>query len=961
MKKLLIILTVCFAGVDGHTQRLRFDQMSVSDGLSSNSVYTIFQDSRGFIWFGTLDGLNRFDGYDIKVYKHNKNNIESLSSNRITNIYEDRNHNLWLYDEHNSLLHKFQPAKQEFKAYYLDRVAGSELEVLDTIFDDREGISLRSILGHQLKYNHHDDEFHAVARVSEKPKFDKPLKGNETLIAQFEKFLLKIGSPYSVGTIQVKETLKDSQGRFWIGTRLGGLFTATVNNNQFEFISHFTTDDPAMFIESEDIYDIFEDRSQVVWIGTKNKGVYKYSPHKYKFDFIDRIEVEGRPFNVGTVRAIAEDNQRNIWIGTNDMGLLKVNRNGSVGQLYRSIPGSNNTIGHRFIRSLWVDPDGILMAGHYNGFSIYQPKSNTFSVHVIETDSAADARVYDLKPGKNKDIWMAAWDIIACYNPTTKQTKSISSKDPKTPGFLSENIRELLLDSNGDLWMAAGEKGLTIYNKETGRFITYRSDPNDPNSLPSNNIFHIHKDSKNRIWLATADGLSNFDVSSEKFTTYTTNDGLPSNLIYGILEDHWGNLWLSTTNGISRFNLEKKQFRNYDQRDGLQSNEFTENAFFQNANGEMFFGGVNGLNIFQPESVPDNNIAPTIVITNMKVFEKDLAEVNIFSEEMLSEKFRNKEVIHLSPDQRSLRIEFVGLHYVNSQKNRYAYRLDGFDQTWNYSDAQVRFANYTNLEPGEYTFKVKAANSDGVWSDEIISARIEIASPFYKTIWFRTLGILLIGGLGVLGYRKRIGDIKKRQSLKAIQLESELNFLKSQVNPHFLFNTLNNIYALCQVNSSKAGPMVGKISEMMRYMLYDCNSDKVLLKKEIEYLKNYIDLIHLKNPRKLNVEFNVSGGLNNQKIAPLLLINFIENSFKHGDVHRSSSGFVKIKIEIHELNMIFNLTNSFPEKQSEDLSQNGIGLDNTKQRLKLLYKDRHHLRIEKNKGIFEVELKLVLE
>ncbi|HEX5169420.1 MAG TPA: two-component regulator propeller domain-containing protein [Cyclobacteriaceae bacterium] len=961
MKELLIILTVCFAVVDGHTQRLRFDQMSVSDGLSSNSVYTIFQDRRGFIWFGTLDGLNRFDGYEIKVYKHNKKDIESLSGNRITNIFEDRHHDLWLYDEHNSLMHKFHPATQKFEAYYLDRVAGSELEVLDTIFDDREGISLRSILGYQLQYDQISDEFHAVARVSEKPKFEKSLKGNATLIAEFDKFLHKIGSPYSPVSIQVKEILKDSQGRFWIGTRFGGLFTATVNKNQFEFISHFTTDDPAMFIESEDIYDIFEDRSQVVWIGTKNKGVYRYSPYKYKFDFIDHVKVEGHPFNVGTVRAITEDNEGNLWIGTNDMGLLKLKRKGSTAQLYRPIPGSSNTIGHRFIRSLWVDPDGVLMVGHYNGFSIYHPKSNTFSPHAIETGGLAEARVYDLKPGRNKNVWMAAWDVIACYNLTTKEIKCISSKDPKTPGFLSENIRELLLDSGGDLWMAAGEKGMTIYDKETGRFITYRSDPNDPTSLPSNNIFHLHKDHKNRIWLGTADGLSCFDVAGEKFTTYTTNDGLPGNLIYGILEDKSGNLWLSTTSGISRFDPEKKQFRNYDQRDGLQSNEFTENAFFQNANGEMFFGGVNGLNIFHPEEVPDNEVAPSIVITNMKVFEKNLAEVNLFSEDMLSRKLRNKEVIHLSPNQRSIRIEFVGLHYVNPQKNRYAYRLEGFDQTWNYSDAQVRFANYTNLEPGEYTFKVKAANSDGVWGDEIIATRIAIASPFYKTIWFRAFSILLIGGLGVLGYRKRISDIKKRQSLKAIQLESELNFLKSQVNPHFLFNTLNNIYALCQVNSSKAAPMVGKISEMMRYMLYDCNGDLVLLRKEIEYLRNYIDLVHLKNPRKLNVEFNVVGALNNQKIAPLLLINFIENSFKHGDVHRSSSGFVKIKIEIHELNMVFSLSNSFPEKHPEDLAQNGIGLENTKQRLKLLYKDRHHLRIEKNKGIFEVELKLVLE
>jgi LytS/YehU family sensor histidine kinase len=213
----------------------------------------------------------------------------------------------------------------------------------------------------------------------------------------------------------------------------------------------------------------------------------------------------------------------------------------------------------------------------------------------------------------------------------------------------------------------------------------------------------------------------------------------------------------------------------------------------------------------------------------------------------------------------------------------------------------------------------------------------------------------------VLAYRWRIAAVKKQQSMKSIQLESELNFLKSQVNPHFLFNTLNNIYALCQVNSRNAAPMVGKVSDMMRYMIYDCNADLVPLQKEIEYLQNYIDLHLLKSHRKLNVVMAVQGQVNGLKIAPLLLINFLENCFKHGDLTVSGQGFIHVELVISGTALLLTMRNSFREKTSAGIDRRGIGLDNVKHRLTLLYPSRHKLRIEKNNGIFEVELKLHLD
>jgi hypothetical protein len=372
----------------------------------------------------------------------------------------------------------------------------------------------------------------------------------------------------------------------------------------------------------------------------------------------------------------------------------------------------------------------------------------------------------------------------------------------------------------------------------------------------------------------------------------------------------------------------------------------------------MFFGGINGLNFFHPDRVPENPHAPQVAITTIKVFDKIPSQVELFKENDIKQKLASGSVITLTPEQRSISFEFAAFHYVNPQKNKYAYILEGFDEAWTSRNATARFANYTNLEPGTYTFKVKASNSDGLWSDPV-QLTIIIEQPFYTTNGFILIATMTLLVLGIVVYRWRIANVKKQQSKKSIQLESELNFLKSQVNPHFLFNTLNNIYALCQVNSRNAAPMVGKISEMMRYMIYDCTADLVPLQKELDYLINYIDLNQLKSNRKLNASITVDGNPNGLKIAPLLLINFLENSFKHGDLNLNGDGFIKAHLTIRETELTFSLKNSFRDQPGKQQSP-GIGLENVRHRLSLLYRGRHSLRIEKNNSIFEIQLKLKL-
>jgi ligand-binding sensor domain-containing protein len=961
MKYLVLLLLFINLNEYSSGQQIQFDKMSISEGLSSNSIYCIFQDSRGVIWIGSLDGLHRYDGYSLKIYKHNTLDPKSLSNNRITSIYEDSRHHLWLYDEFTSAMNRYIPEKGEFVHYYLDQLAGGELEVLDSIYEEPNGnILLKSKLGYQLRYVASKGSFEILGkgpRISDDWN-DKPAWRD--LLQHFGHYLKSVASSFNTHTIVIRKIFRDSEDRFWIATKFDGLYTATNQNGRWQFVSHIRNRENSKVIPSEEVNDIFEDRYNVIWISTKTDGLYTYSKHKYKFEHLKEVILPEGSYSLGRVRAIAEDASKNLWISVNDQGLLKANRTDGTGVLYKPENGNTKSLGHRFIRTLWISPDKQLWIGHYDGFSLYHPLSDNFTQYHFANNRQHETRVFDFERGKDNTYWIAGWDVIMNFDKEKNQFKVISRSESKGIDFISENIREVLVDDEGELWIAAGEKGISIYDKHAHRFTTLRANPSNPNGLPSNNIYDIYKDSRKNIWVATADGLCSFDYNRMRFKTYTVNDGLPSNFILGMLEDRRGFLWLSTTKGISKFNPSNGTFKNYDVSDGLQSNEFTENAFFKNEEGVMFFGGTNGINIFHPDHAPDNPTPPQAAITNLKVYDKPLAEVESFDTEKINQLLLVNEAVRLGPQQRYISVEFVAYHYVNPQKNSYAYMLEGLDEEWTYRDANARFANYTNLEPGNYTFKLKVANSDGVWSDEVITLPIIVEPPFYTASWFIFLIIASFLLLGLVTYKRRIELVKRQQSMKAMQLESELNFLRSQVNPHFLFNTLNNIYALCQVNSRNAAPMVGKVSEMMRYMIYDCNAHLVLLQKEIEYLQNYIDLNLLKTNKKLNVSFQVKGDVSELKIAPLLLINFLENSFKHGDTHSNDNGFIDAQIIIDGVEMRFIIINSFKEKRTYKGSRQGIGIENVKHRLNLLYPDGHELRIEKNIATFEVQLKLRL-
>lgn len=951
--RLTFKMALLFLALPGFAQQFRFDQLSIANGLTSNTVYTTYQDSFGRMWFGTLDGLNRYDGYTIHTYRHNQADSTSIPHNRITTIYEDHTKQLWLYDEYTSTVIRHDLNEHRFEAYYLDKVAPGPLEVSSIFEDEKKQLRIHSRNGYSLLYNPAKNRFE-LETLTVEYSLQNSLSEHSSLLLSLNEFLAKTGSPFNKETIGIHKIIRDKQNRYWLATHFDGLYTATESNGKFIFKSHLHSSNRLERIRSEEIYDIFEDRSNVIWIGTRNVGVYRYAWDKYKFNLILSTQTKEGLQELAAVRAIVQDKDKNIWVGTNDQGLIKIDSTLATGTRYWPDKKNTGSLAHRFIRSLWIDTAQQVWVGQYTSASVYQPKQNGFKNYYPPPQHGESIRIYDFKPDGKKGIWMAAWDHILHFD-LHAQRFSFLQRSSTHPDFTEQNIRDIELSEDGQLWIAVGERGVNIRNGN-GLFTSVHYSPSKQNGLPSDNIFDVFRDSKNRIWLATADGLCQFDPTAFSCKTVTVNDGLPANMIYGILEDKAGNLWLSSTRGLSKFNPASGTIRNFDVDDGLQSNEFTENAFYQNQKGTMFFGGIEGLNFFDPDKVTENKQPPIVNITGLKLLDGETTDMSLFSEAALRQKIDKQEAIILHPNQRSISFEFVGIHMVNPRKNKYAHMLEGLEPDWTYHDSNIKFANYTNLEPRSYTFKVKVSNSDGHWSEPVLLTLV-IEKPLYAKTWFRTMvGVLILCG-GVIGYRLRISALKKQQGLKALQLEMELNFLKNQVNPHFLFNTLNNIYALCQVNSQNAAPMVAKISDMMRYMLYDCKENRVPLEKEIEYLKNFIDLHQLKSRKPLNVTLKIDGNAKGVQVAPLLLINFLENSFKHGNVQIAENGFVNCMITIRDNSIRFEVRNSYQNHlKFDDKHTQGIGLSNVKHRLDLLYPNKYDLIIHDKDGTFEVML-----
>jgi ligand-binding sensor domain-containing protein/putative methionine-R-sulfoxide reductase with GAF domain/signal transduction histidine kinase len=823
---------------------LKFEKLSIEDGLSQSTINSIFQDSNGFLWFGTQSGLNKYDGSKFIIYVHDALDSNSISENWINSICEDTLGNIWIGTLGGGL-DKFDINKERFIHYknnpdnnnsicsdriqvvYCDRngniwigTDGGGLDIYDmknNIFKHlthnnkkEDGISSNKVTAiYEDKLNN----FWIGTRGGGLCKINKPGKSTET----FTTYKNDTSNHFSLSNNNILSIFEDSKNNLWVGTE-GGLnkfetakdrFTIYKNNpktvfsisnnnvrsiledknemlwiategglnifdkNSGRFWRNVSDPSKPNSISSDDVRIVFQDKSGIIWIGTKGGGLNKFDWKRKIFKHYKNITGDSNSLIDNNVYSIFIDKSGYLWIGT-IKGLHKFDRKRKkLLFVFRHNPVDDTSISDDLVRMIYEDKKGVLWFGTNNGgLNKYIPSKNYFKRYKHDPNNSSSLNnnnVRAISEDSQGNFWIGTWEGLARFD--RKQEKFYHFKhNSEDESSISDNrVRCILEDKEGELWIGTYH-GLNQFDYKNGKFIHYLHDANDNNSLSHNRILSMHEDTTGVIWIGTyGGGLNKFDKEKKKFTRYTEKNGLADNAIYGVLGDDANNLWISTNKGLSKFDPLLDEFNNFNVNDGLQSNEFNGGAYYKNLSGELFFGGVNGFNSFNPKDIKDNNYIPPIVLTSFKVYDKELK---------LNQSISTIYEIELSYKQNFISFEFASLDYTNPDKNEYKYKLEGFDKEW-INCGHRQFANYTNLDGGKYIFKVKGTNSDGMWNEEGTSVKINIIPPFWETWWFLLIASILIIVITYSVYKLRINNINNQRIKLRIQVDERTADLKA--------------------------------------------------------------------------------------------------------------------------------------------------------------------------------------
>ncbi|MGD0592022.1 MAG: two-component regulator propeller domain-containing protein [Bacteroidota bacterium] len=587
---------------------------------------------------------------------------------------------------------------------------------------------------------------------------------------QFVHYQINPNDPSSLSNNVVRSIYEDHYGNLWIGTDGGGLDKliagSTVGDND-RFIHYQNNPQDLTSLSGNSVLSIFEDQLGILWIGTNFNGISKYNPEKRHFVLFRNRPNDVNSLSKNTVHAICEDSQGMIWIGTGGGGLDRLDPQKNRFTHYVYDPQNPHSVSNNTIRSVYEDRHNRLWIGTDNGLNYFDRQKGKFVCYRFDPNnphSISNNTIWSICEDRAGNLWVGTFGGGLNRFDYAKGEFTRYLHDRNDPKSISDDfIWTMYRDSSGIFWIGTLVGGLDRFDPKNGIFYHYRSDSRDSNSIRDNKVICLYEDHTGAIWVGTSNGLDKFDRNAGVFHRYRINDGLPAN-IQGILEDDHGNLWISTNHGLSKFNPSTGIYKNYSENYGLQGDEFSVNACFRSRTGEMIVGGVNGFNIFYPDSIIDDPSLPRVVVTDFQIFNKPVAiGENTEGRTILAKSISECDEIQLSYKDNVFSFEFAGLHYASPKGNLYAYMMEGFEKEWNYTNANRRFVTYTNLPGGTYTFRVKASNNQGVWNNEGTSIRIIITPPFWKTIWFYGLVIVAVGGSGFGVYRLRVRQLLKRK------------------------------------------------------------------------------------------------------------------------------------------------------------------------------------------------------
>jgi len=827
------LFLVCFfshciaSSLNSQVSRVGFSHLDVNDGLSRSWIKCIYKDSKGFVWFGTNSGLNRFDGYRCVVFHEGDSDSTSIAGDDVNVLIEDSEGNLIIgTDKGVSVLnletYKFRrmnlvsssPLFCGDIAYITSMAIDTEGNVLigthnGLFFINKKNNTSRHILfdeqsctspinsvtaitydrtnsfwigtsnGYIIKYNQNSNFFEKfeslrgnnyvsgfISKLFVDHKRNLWVAGQNGLnIFNIDKnswdydFRKKYGAVFA--NFQITGIDQDVDSLMWVVTDGKGAFI--IDQKHLSLLNITSLPNVEGSLSGNGLASLYCDQSGIVWIGTTKKGVNFFTKNIRKFRLFRNYPTDPNSLSNNDVDCVTEDINGNIWIGTNGGGLNYYNRTTNKFTHYFSQPGKSNGLSSNIIVSVFEDSERKIWTGTYfGGLNCLDIKTGKFTVFRhsdSDSTSLSDDRVWGICEDSQNNLWVAT------------QTNGLNRLDRKTGKFRRFNaqnssicfnyINSIAPDENDNLWISSTH-GLIFFDPVQNRSKCYYNSPETANSISDNHIISTYKDSRGLFWVCTNNGLNLMDQVNDNFRVFRETDGLPSNSVFRMLEDTNGNLWISTNNGLSKLMIDKKtgkdslsfEFVNYGMRDGLQGKEFNETAAYKTRDGEFWFGGIDGLNAFYPHEIKEKSTPTKVVITNFRIDNKVVSNGEVINNRVLLEKpIFNTDKIILKYKENSFAIDFVALNYFFPENNKYAFKLEGFNDKWIITEGKENFANYSNLDKGKYTFNIKATNSDGIWNEIPDTLIIKVLPPFWES-WYAYViySILILLSLAFLRY-----------------------------------------------------------------------------------------------------------------------------------------------------------------------------------------------------------------
>ncbi|MBT1702173.1 hybrid sensor histidine kinase/response regulator transcription factor [Chryseosolibacter indicus] len=940
-----------------------YQKYQLPEGIITN----VFTDGNKNIWFSYEAGLARYNATDqtTSFFRHGKNS-KSISTDSVSAYAKTGDNSHWIIHK-NGILEKIQLHEQDlqvtFRNDFLNKLNKNKIYDYQLLADSKGGlwIYIRDDPQGLYFFNPHSNEYRHFQQTSREGK----------LTSNF-----------------VSGIVEGPDGSMWLSTDHGGVNIINRETFSVSYVLNHPEDDRS--ISQNSVNTIYRDNEGIIWLGTFKKGISYYHENLIRFPLFKHYPLSTTGLPYGDVNRFAEDEHGNLWIGTNGGGLIYFDRKRNTYRQFLHDPNDPNSISSNVIVSLCMDHQKKLWIGtYYGGLNVYDGKKFIHYKHdPSNPESISDQNIWEIFEDSRNRIWIGT--IHGGLNLYDRATNTFSHYRKDDVNSVQSNyIASISEDRDGNLWFGTSD-GIDMLERASGRFFHYARNPASQGSLTDNNVFDIKEDKEGRIWVATRNGLNLFDKKTKTFGAFREKQGLPHNTVLTILEDDYGSVWVSTSNGLSRIinvtesDTTKFQFRNYDEADGLQGKQFNENAAFKTSNGELIFGGANGFNIFDPAKFGVNKNPPKVILSDFQVYNRSIkVGEKINGNVLLPVSITDIQEITLPPGQNVFSIEFTGLNFFNPEKNKYEYILKGFHTQWLEADSKSRKVTFTNLNPGAYTFVVKASNNDGIWNKEGVSVRINVLPPFWKTrtaFVLYTLAIIsaLLITRKLIQKGERLKFDREQERKEAIRMH-ELDLMKirffTNVSHEFrtpltlILTPLEKMirqakepeqlqqYQLIQRNAKRLLNLVNQLLDFRKLEVQEMklnSSEGDIIKFIEETVYSFSDLSEKKDI-KLSFVTSVPSleTLFDQDKLEKVLFNLLSNAFKFTPEHGSVSVIAEVKenqsgktleikvqdtgigIEEDKLDKIFDrfFQNELPKTMVNQGS--GIGLSITKEFVKI--------------------------